>query len=296
MKVRSSGEKAFNYFNILVLLALVALTMGPLWISMVGSFNEGLDYTRGGVYFWPRKFSLLNYRIIFSDETILNAYYVSIARTLIGTAICVIFTSVVAYAMSAQRLKFKGVYVIIMLVTMFFSGGIIPSYLLIKQLGLLDNFGVYIIPGIFNVFYMIIIQNSFREIPNSVSESAKIDGAGEYRILFSLYLPMSLPVIAAVSLFVAVGHWNSYFDSMMYTTSDTLQTVQLFLQKMLAKTMFAANAANSAAAAIPEERRTISAQTIILATMIATTMPILFVYPFVQKHIIKGIMIGSIKG
>lgn len=296
MKNKNVAENMFNVFNISLMVILIICTVIPFWMSIVGSFNEGLDYTRGGVYFWPREFTLTNYLFVLSDKQIFQAFFVSIMRTTIGTVASILFTVTIAYGMASKNLKGKNVYAIFMIVTMYISGGIIPTYILFKNLGLIDNFLVYIIPGLFSVYNMIIIQSAFREIPEAVAESARLDGATEYRILFSLFMPMSKPVIAAVSLFIAVGHWNSYFDSMMYTTSPKLQTVQLYLQQIISKATMASGIAGRAAQAMPTERLTISSVTITLATMILTTVPILCVYPFVQKHFVKGIMIGSIKG
>lgn len=296
MKNKSTGERVFNVMNIAFMVILIICTIIPFWMSIVGSFNEGLDYTRGGVYFWPREFTLTNYKFVLSDKQIFQAFFISVMRTTIGTFASILFTATIAYGMAAKNLKGKNIYGIFMIITMYISGGIIPTYILLKNLGLINNFLVYIIPGLFSVYNMIIIQSAFREIPDAVAESARLDGASEYRILFNLYMPMSKPVIAAVSLFIAVGHWNSYFDSMMYTTSPKLQTIQLYLQQIISKATMASGIAGRAAQAMPTERLTISSVTITLATMILTTVPILCVYPFVQKHFVKGIMVGSIKG
>jgi putative aldouronate transport system permease protein len=288
---------AFDIFNVGIMLVLLFLTLAPFWFTLVGSFNEGLDFTRGGVYIWPRKFSILNYRFVLSDSQIVQAFVISVSRTVIGTVTSILFTAVAAYGMSSKALKGKPVYWTLMIITMFFGGGLIPSYVLLNGLGLINNYFVYIIPGLFSVYTLLIFQTNFREIPASIAESARIDGASEYRILFRLVLPMSLPVIATMSLFAAVGHWNSYMDSMLFTSKDSLQTIQYYLQRIISKSTFAQNVATRAAQAVPiEQRSTVSAQTIILAAMVVTTVPILTVYPFAQKYFLKGIMIGAIKG
>lgn len=296
MREKGIGARIFQIVNVAVMLFLVFVTVFPFWSSIVGSLNEGLDYTRGGVYFWPRKFSLTSYKFLLQDEQIFRAMLVSVLRTVLGTASGLIVTACVSYAMIQKRLRGRSLYAVFMIFTMYFSGGVIPTYLLYQNLGLIDNFLVYILPSLFNVYYMIIIQASFREIPEAVPESARLDGAGEYRIFWSLYLPMSVPVIAAVSLFIAVGHWNSYFDSMMYTSEIELQTIQYYLQRMISQATQSMGVASRAQAAMPAERTTISAQTITLATMVFVTVPILVVYPFVQKYFVKGVMVGSVKG
>ena len=291
-----SKGRIFHALNVCLLMGLVVVTLLPFWTSIVGSLNDGTDFSRGGVYFWPRKFTMNNYRFVLSDSKIFDSFFISLLRTIIGTFTSVFFTSIVAYGMESKQLKGKGFYAAFMVITMYFSGGIIPGYILIKNLHLIDNFLVYIIPCLFSVYNMILIQSSYREIPEAIRESAKMDGASEYTILLRLFIPMSKPVLAAVSLFTAVGHWNSYFDSMMYTTDASLQTIQYYLQQIITKTSLAIGLAGRAAQAMPAERMTVSSMTITLATMVLTTIPIICVYPIVQRHFVKGIMIGSVKG
>ncbi|WP_337099875.1 carbohydrate ABC transporter permease [Paenibacillus sp. YIM B09110] len=296
MTVKSSGEKVFEIFNGVVMIAIMVLTIAPFWFSLVGSLNEGLDYMRGGVYFWPREFTLANYIGVFSDPSIYNAYLVTAARTLLGTLLHVLFTALVAYGLSRPNLKGKSVYMIYIMITMFFAGGLVPTYLLYRDLGLLDNFLVFIIPGMFGVWDLMILLSFFRSIPESIIESAKIDGAGEYRIFWRFILPLAMPACAAIALFNGVGHWNSYFDSLMFTTSESLQTVQLFLMRVVTDASFATGMGAQAANAVPEQAKKLSPETLKLAMMIATTAPILVIYPFLQRYFVKGIMIGSIKG
>jgi len=179
---------------------------------------------------------------------------------------------------------------------MFFGGGLIPYFLLIKNIGLYDNFWVYIIPGLFSIWNMIIIQSFMRELPSSLIESAKIDGANEYRIFFQIVLPLSKAVLAAIALFTVVGHWNSYFDAMMYTNKPELQTIQLYLKKVLTDPSAARSVGTQAAKTMPIAARRITPQSIKFATMAVTAAPIVMVYPFLQKYFVSGVMIGSIKG
>lgn len=185
---------------------------------------------------------------------------------------------------------------VIMLITMFFSGGLIPTYLLFRDLHLLDTFWVYVIPTLFSVWNMIIMMSFFRGIPEPLIESAKLDGAGEYRIFFQLIIPLSKPVLAAIALFNGVAHWNTYFDSMMFTNSPDLQTIQLFLMRVVTDADFARSVGGAAIANMPEQAKKISPETLKLAMMIATSLPIIIVYPFLQKYFVKGVLIGSIKG
>jgi putative aldouronate transport system permease protein len=297
-KIKSNLKyKWFDYLNVGGMAVLIFITLFPFWTILVGSFNEGFDYIKGGVYFWPRKFSLDNYRVVFMDKTILGAYKITILRTVIGVTSHLFFTSIFAYAYSRKNLKWKKLYMIIGLITMYFNGGLIPKYILYKELHLLDNFWVYILPNMFGFFHVIIMQAFFRTIPDAISESAMMDGANEYRIYWSLILPLAKPVLAAVALFSGVFHWNSYFDSMVFTTSKDLQTIQVYLMKIIRSQNFAAEmASNATVNSLISNQEKLNSATIQLATMIATTVPILVLYPFLQKYFVKGIMIGSIKG
>ncbi|WP_409341580.1 carbohydrate ABC transporter permease [Paenibacillus sp. MBLB4367] len=296
MKIRSRGDRWFDALNIVFMAGIVIATLAPFWFALVGSFNEGLDYMRGGVYFWPREFTLSNYIAVFSDTTIYHAYFITVSRTIAGTALHVAFTALVAYGMSRKALAGRSVYLVVMMFTMFFYGGLVPTYLLYKELGLLNNFLVYIVPSMFSVWDMIIVMSFFRTIPEQIIESAKIDGAGEYRIFLQLVMPLTKPVLAAIALFNGVYHWNSYMDAMLFTTKESLEPVQLFLMRIVTDSSVAQKFGEQAASMIPEEAKQISPETLKLAMMIATTAPILVIYPFLQKYFVKGVLIGSVKG
>lgn len=295
VRIKSREDIIFDIFNTILMLILIFLTLYPVWFCIVGSFNEGLDYMRGGVNFWPRKFTLSNYRVVLMEPRIKDAYKITILRTIIGVITHVLFTSLFAYGFSRRNLIGKKIYGTMGIITMFFSGGLIPSYFLYKWLRLLNSFWVYIIPALFNFWNVIIFQSFFREIPESINESARIDGANEYQIYFYLILPLSKPVLAALALFTGVWHWNSYFDSMVFTTSQELSTIQLLLMKIIRSTEGAANVASRAGEML-ERQRDISSTTVQMATMVITSAPIMMLYPFLQKYFVKGVMIGSIKG
>lgn len=287
---------AFDIVNAVLLVLMMIVMIYPFWNSLVGSLNEGGDYMRGGVYFWPRKFTLMNYKAVFLDDTILNAFWVTILKCLVGTVTSLLFTSVCAYAITRPMLKGKKFYIPFIMITMFFSGGLMPTFLLINSLGLYDTFWVYIIPNLLGVYNMIIIQSFLRDIPEALNESAKIDGASEYRILFQIILPLSKPVLATIALFTIVGHWNSYFDSMMYTNSPELQTIQLFLKKIITDPSVSSSFGSQSAALLPGAAKQLTAQSIKLAAMVVTATPVICIYPFLQKYFAKGITIGAVKG
>lgn len=286
---------SFDFLNYLFMLIFMLICFYPFWTIIIASFSDGNDYIRGGVYFWPRVFTVNNYIMAFNNVEIVNAIGISFARTIIGTVVGVLFTSFVAYGMTLKDLKFINFFYYFNIITMFIGGGVIPFYVLMKQLKLLNSFWVYIIPTAYSVYNMIIISNFFREIPNEIRESAVIDGAGEFRIYASMYIPLSKAVLATVALWVAVGHWNSYYDAMMYTTKTELQTLQLYLVKLIKQSDSMRNV--SAMFMTEEDMSTGTAYlTIRYATMAIATIPVLCVYPLVQKHFAKGIMLGSVKG
>lgn len=293
---KTKADWIFDICNALIMSAVVICTVFPFWYCLVGSFNKGLDYMLGGVYFWPRAFSTANYSIVFSDRTILNAYSITILRTVVGTVSTILVTAMFSYAFSKKELVGRGIYAKLGIITMYFSGGMIPTYLTIKMLGLIDSFWVFIIPGLFGFYNVLLFNTFFREIPQSLIESAKIDGAGEYKIFFKIILPLSKPVLATIALFCAVGHWNSYFDAMLYTNKQSLQPIQLYLMKIIRTKAAAAQQISDASASLHVDEDAVNSTTVQYATMMVTVVPILLAYPFLQKYFVKGMMIGSLKG
>jgi len=295
MLLKNRRIEVFDIVNVIIMLFVIFITLGPFWICFIGSFNEGVDYIRGGVYLWPRKFTLENYKAVFSDGSILQATKITVLRTIFATSSHVLFTLIAAYAMARRELKLKNVYMIVFLIPMFISGGLIPTYLLYRELHLLDTFWVYIIPGLFNVWDMIIFRTFIKGIPESIIESARMDGAGEYYIFFRLVIPLSLPVIAAISLFSGVWNWNAWFDTLIFTTRQDLITLQYHLMQIISNYNFAAGIGQYASVQRPGQVENIQPETLRLAMMIVTTGPIILVYPFLQRYFIKGIYIGSLK-
>ena len=294
MKNLKLGDFIFKIVNTFVMLLVIFVCLFPYWFSLVGSFNDGVDYMRSGVIFWPRVFSLNNYRVVFADKQLIQSFRITVMRTIAGTICHIFVTSMFAYAYSRKYLMFRRFYVWVGLITMYFGGGMIPYYILLRNLNLLNNFLVYIIPTMFSFWNVIIFQSFFREIPESMIESAKIDGATEFLIFLRLILPVSLPVLAAISLFTAVGHWNAFMDSQLYTTSADLMTLQVYLSKLILSANVVANLQGQATAEV--SRRATNVRTIQMAVMVTTSLPILFLYPFLQQYFVKGLTIGSIKG
>lgn len=287
---------AFDWINYAAMVLLAFIMIYPLWYCVAGSLNEGMDYLRGGVFLWPRKWTLANYKAVFLDSAILNAFWVTIWKCLVGTVTSVLCTAMVAYAITRPKLRLKKLYIPFIMLTMFFSGGLIPYFILIVDLGLYDSFWVYVIPTMFSAYNMIIIQSFMRELPSELIESAKLDGASEYRIFFQMILPLSKPVLATIALFTVVTHWNSYFDSMMYTSSQELQTIQLFLKKVITDPSVSRGLGSAATIAIPDQAATLTPQVVKLATMVVTALPVVCIYPFLQRYFVKGVTVGAVKG
>lgn len=293
LKRRTTEEKIFDTINVIIMLVICFITLYPIWYVLVNSFNDGMDAMRGGIYWWPRKFSLDSYRAVFSSPGIVKAMGITVAKTFIGTVVHVFFTAMVAYALSKKNLIGRKLYMTLGMITLFFGGGLIPYYLLLRNIGFLDKFIVYIIPAMFSFYDAIIFMAFFREIPSSLEEAAKIDGANDFTIFLRVILPVSLPVIATIALFHGVYQWNDYFTGMIFINNPDLQPIQTFLYRIVAQA-----GSNTAMQAAPGGivTRTVTSQSIKLATMVVTTFPIVCVYPFLQKYFVKGMMIGSVKG
>lgn len=291
---KKSSLNLFDYFNYVFLILLACITIYPFLYVLTGSFNQGSDYMRGGVYLFPRVFSLDNYSMIFYDKRLAFGFQNTIARTIIGTVAGVIFTALVSYGMSRKNLPYARQIYWFNLFTLFFSGGLIPYFLLLKSLGLINTFWVYIFPCLYSVFNMIIFSSFSREIPEEIHESAVVDGANEFTIFWKLYLPLSKPAVATIALWLGVFHWNSFFDSMIFTTKPELQTLQLFLVKLIKE---ASLSQGEAATRVPAQVISkVSITTIRFAAIVVGSIPIFMVYPFMQKYLIKGVMLGSVKG
>ncbi len=246
---------------------------------------------RGGIYWYPRVFSLENYMAVFANDGLMKAFGITVAKTVLGTSLHVFFTAMVAYAVSRKEVIGRKVYLLIGTITLFFSGGLIPQYLLIRDLGLLDTFWVYIFPAMFSFFDLIIFMTFFREIPYGLEEAAKIDGANDFSIFVRVIIPVSMPVVATIALFHGVYQWNDYFSGVIYINDPSLQPIQTYLYRIVAL-----SGSNQIASAVPSVvTKTVTSQSIKLATMVVATLPIVFVYPFLQKYFVKGFMIGSLK-
>jgi len=210
---KSFGDKVIDVIIVFIMILVVIATLYPLWNTLVISFNDALDSIKGGIYLWPRKWTLYNYQSIFRNDTVFRAFLVSVSRTVLTTILNVFFSGLLAYILSRKEFVFRRFLTVFMVMTMYINAGLIPQYFLYRSLGLINTFWVYIIPSMVGAFNVIVIRTYINSLPASLVESAKIDGAGEMTIYFNIIIPMCLPVLATVALWVAVGAWNSWFDS-----------------------------------------------------------------------------------
>ena len=271
-------------------LLILFMTLYPFYFVFMLSFNEGIDSSMGGIYWFPRKFTLVNYGKFFNDLKWLRALLVTFLRTLVGTALGVAFTTLVAYALSFEDLVGRKLYMTFIIICMYFSGGIIPYYTLLRGLHLLDSFLVYVIPGMLSLFYITIGRTFFEGIPASLRESAKIDGASELTVFAKIIVPISKPFMAPLALFTAVGHWNNRYDSTFFIKTKTLRTLPYLMMEVINQNQAPSDA--NAAAHMGSSTTTLSVQ---LAAMVISVLPIIFIYPFLQKYFVTGMMVGAVK-
>lgn len=284
-----SGDRVFDTVNVILLLLVTAVIIFPLWNVVVNSFSSAAAVASGEGVFWPKEFSVDNYRAVFQDSSLWSAFLISVLKTVIGVVCHVFVCAMVAYGMSKPDLRGRKLYTVMGVITMFFSGGMIPTYLLIKSLGLLDNFMVYIIPALFSYYDMVILMNFFRQVPASLEESAKIDGAGTWRIFLTIILPLSKPSLATIALFHGVSQWNDFMTAKLYVTNQALYPLQMKLYEIIVQQQLS-SMRNPTGVVVESTARGVQ-----LATIVVTTVPILIIYPLLQKHFVSGMMLGAVK-
>ena len=289
---RTRGERIGNRI-IVVLLGMLSIVMiYPFWHVLMYSISDGAKALGGGLFFWPKGFSLFSYGLVLRNAQIWVSYKNTILKTLIGTALSVLLSALTAYPLSIRRLKGRKIISMYIFFTMLFSGGTIPTYLLVKNLGLIDTFAALILPGAVSAYNMFILRNYMLSLPPELEESARIDGARATTILFRIILPLSTPSLAAIAMFYGVSNWNSYMDALLYTNKLSLQTLQLYLRQVLLQTS-SSNAAMTVAGKTEEYVSDTQVQMVIVAVSV---IPILIAYPWLQRFYTKGITVGAVKG
>lgn len=286
-------DRVFDFVNRFLLILVGIIMLYPFYYTIICSFSDGIDLMRGGVYLFPRKFSLASYELFLSDQAWQGAFQISLARTVIGTILSTLLTTVFAYGLSRRDLIFRRGYTVLVVITMYFSGGLIPFYVLLRNLGLLNTFWVYVIPGMVNAFFTLTGINFMRSIPVSILEAARIDGASEFRVFRQVVLPTSLPFLATLALFSAVGQWNSWLDSAYYVRNSNLYTLAYKTMTTLNQSL--ASSTDAATAGQISSANTSTNFTIQATAMVISMVPILCVYPFLQKYFVQGMMLGAVK-
>lgn len=292
---RTVGGELFTIINAIFMIAFVVITLYPVLNTLAVSFNDGTDALRGGIYLWPRKWSLQNYSTVLQKDNLITGAYISVARTVLGTVFGLAANALLAFIVSRKKFLFKSQLSLFWVITMYVNGGMIPVFLVYKGLGLTNSFWVYVIPGMLGAFNMLVMRTYMLGISDSLEESAQLDGAGYMTIFIKIISPLCKPVYATVALFIAVGQWNSWFDAMLYNRmSDQYTTMQYELMKLLssvtnqgatAETM--QNAVEAAGAVTPTSIRA--------AATIITMLPIVCLYPFLQRYFVAGLTIGGAK-
>jgi len=294
---KKKRDIVFPIVNTLLLCLLMFITLYPVLNTVAYSFNDGMDALKGGIGIWPRVYSTQAYAELLQDSAVYKAFWISLSKTVITTLTNLFFTSMLAYALSRREYVLRKFITTVMVLTMYVNAGLIPNYLLISRtLGLSKSYWVYIIPTMFSCFNMIVIRTYIAGLPDALVESARIDGAGDIRVFWQIIFPLCMPVLATVALFVAVGSWNSWFDTHLYCAGKKqLHSLQYLLKMKLATTQASANAAKTSTEALKTTTLT-TPITIRAAITVISTVPILVVYPFLQKYFVTGMALGSVKG
>ncbi|AGA57396.1 ABC-type sugar transport system, permease component [Thermobacillus composti KWC4] len=288
---RSLGEKIFDACNVIFLVLASLLVVIPVVHVIAGSFSSTQALIQNKVFLVPVDFNLDNYKLVIQNETFWKTFKNSVLLVIVGTAINMVMTLVTAYPLSKSYLKGRKVFILAFVFTMIFHAPLIPSYILIRNLGLLDTFWALVVPPAIGMFNLIMCITFFRSLPEELFEAARVDGMGEYRILWKIAVPLSMPIVVTLLLFYAVNHWNSYFNALIYITDRKLYPLQLYLYHLLAE----ANAIDNYRGVNTLASLDTSPQGLQLATIVVATVPIVIIYPFLQKHFIKGAMLGSLK-
>ena len=278
----------------IILTIFVIVTIYPLLNTLAVSFNDALDALRGGIYLWPRKWTFQNYITVLRKESMVTGLYISVLRTVVGTVLQLSVTALIAFVISRKNFVFAKPIAFIYTLTMYVNGGLIPSFLLNKALGFTNSFWVYIIPGLVSAFNMLVIRTYMNGLPDSLEESAMIDGAGYFTVFVKIYVPLCKPVFATIALFIAVGQWNSWFDTMLYNRmASDLTTLQYELMKLLSSVSQLSGDPNKSASAVTSAQ--VTTTSVRAAATILTCLPIVALYPFLQRYFVTGLTIGGVK-
>jgi len=288
---RSLGDRAFNWINAIILFILAFIMLYPFWDMAVMSISPLAYANKSGLKLWPMGgVTMEAYKQVFSTNTVLTAYKNTIFRTLVGTSISIVLYFCAAYPLGKKELPFRRTLSLFFLIPMFFTGGMVPEFLTYKEIGIYNTIWALILPALMTTYNLLIVRNFVAGLPDSLEESARVDGASFAVILFRIVIPLSMPVLATVALWVAVAHWNAWYDATVYVRSKDLIVLQKYLRDLL---ITAKEAANGDSVSGGEAMATRSVES---ATTLVAIGPILITYPFIQRYFVKGVMVGSVKG
>ena len=288
---RTNAERAFSVVNTIILTAIMVVCLYPIWHVVMASVSDNTEIMRyQGILLWPKGFDLGAYNVVFQNPAVLRGYLNTIFVVVVGSAINVIMTSLAAYILSRKDFMLTKPLMIMIVITMYFSGGLIPFYFTVKGAGLDGSLWALIIPTVINTYYLIILKTAFLSIPDSLEEAAKVDGARHIGILFKIVFPLSMPTIAVLILYYGVDHWNEWFNAMIFLRTEREKyPLQLVLREILLQNTMADSAV------INNDNRPDIGETVKYALIVVSTLPILCVYPFLQKYFVKGVLVGSVK-
>ena len=288
------GEKIFQVVNIFIMLLVCVITLYPYLNQVAVSFNEGMDAMLGGITIFPRKFTLANYAAVFNNRSMINGAYISVSKTIIHTVLGLTVLFMSAYGITRSNLPYRKGITLFLMIPCYVSAGQIPTYLLYRYLGLMNSYLVYVLPGLYSFYNMVIIRSFLQELPASIEESAKLDGANDFQIMYKIALPLSKPVMATVALWLSVGSWNGWMDTLLYITNRSLYPLTYIMMQLIKESSLAQQMATESGAEDQASKPT--PDTVKAATLVVTTIPIIMVYPFLQKYFIKGVTLGAVKG
>ncbi|MCI8600661.1 MAG: carbohydrate ABC transporter permease [Oscillospiraceae bacterium] len=290
------GDLAFEIFNTILMVLVLIVVLYPLYFIVIASVSDSKFVSAGEVWFWPKGFHLTAYKRVFTNSKLLTGYRNTIIYTFIGTIMNLIATVAIAYPLSRKDFVGRNVITLIMTITMFFGGGLIPTYLCYKQLGLVNNPWVMMIPGLVSTYNTILVRTFFQGLPYDLQEAAMIDGCSNMRILLQIILPLSKPILAVMAIYYGVGHWNAYFDALVFISDDKYKPLALVLRDILVTATDSASGSDAAGGGSSQVDLAKTAEAMKYAVIIVSTVPVLCLYPFLQKHFAKGVMLGAIKG
>lgn len=291
---QSLSYKVFSICNYTFLTLLGLVTLYPFYFILIYALSDPMQVVGDPSFLLPRGFSLINFTQIFTKNNMITPFIVSLSRTVIGSVLTLIGCSMLAYGLSNRATPLRKFLYIAIIMTMYINAGLIPGYLLMYNLNMLNTFWVYVIPGMINAFFLVLLKTYFEQLPLELEEAAMLDGAGYFKIFWRIILPLSKPILATITIFAAVGQWNNWMDNMLYNTDQSLMTLQLMLLRFIQSQSYSLR--DAALLAASSSVIEITPTSLRMAITVVVVAPVFLVYPFMQKYFVKGIMIGAVKG